>query len=78
MRLSDTGRKCDLGSPVREICTPGSEWGDGHKAPCRLGEATVSKGTALARLRKGYRSEACPYQPSARLSATFHNYGDVL
>ena len=63
MRLSDTGRKCDLGSPVREICTPGSEWGDGHKAPCRLGEATVSKGTAPARLRKGYRSEACPYQP---------------
>jgi RNA-directed DNA polymerase len=29
---------------VQEICTPGSEWGDGFKAPCRLGEATDSKG----------------------------------
>jgi hypothetical protein len=29
---------------VREICTPGSEWGDGYKVPCRLGEATDSKG----------------------------------
>ena len=65
MRLSDTGRTCDLGSPVREIRTPGSAWGDGHKVPCRLGEATVSKGTVRARLRKGYRSKACPYQPYA-------------
>jgi hypothetical protein len=63
MRLSSTGHKRDLGSPVRETCTPGSEWGDGYKAPRRLGEATVSKGTAPARLRKGYRPEACPYQP---------------
>src|SRR5262244_928160 len=63
MRLSDRDRKCDLGSPVRDICTPGSERGDGYKAPCRLGEATASKGAALARLRKGYRAEACPYQP---------------
>src|SRR5262245_22462203 len=66
MRLSDRDRKCDLGSPVREICTPGSERGDGYKAPCRLGEATASKGAALARLRKGYRAEACPYQPCHR------------
>ena len=29
---------------MREICTPGSEWGDGCKVPCRLGEATDSKG----------------------------------
>ena len=29
---------------MREICTPGSEWGDGYKVPCRLGEATDSKG----------------------------------
>src|SRR5947208_17175649 len=63
MRLSDPGRTCDLGSPVRETCTPGSEWGDGYKESCRLGEATASKGAAPARLRKGYRSEACPYQP---------------
>src|SRR5439155_11682165 len=63
MRLSDPGRTCDLGSPVRETCTPGSEWGDGYKESCRLGEATASKGAASARLRKGYRSEACPYQP---------------
>jgi hypothetical protein len=46
MPLSDRPRKCDLGSPVREICTPGSEWGDGYKVPCRLGDAPVSKGTA--------------------------------
>jgi hypothetical protein len=51
---------------VREICTPGSAWGDGHKEPCRLGEATASKGAAPARLRKGYRSKACPYQPCHR------------
>jgi RNA-directed DNA polymerase len=31
---------------VQEICTPGSEWGDGCKEPCRLGEATASKETA--------------------------------
>ena len=61
--MTGQGRECDLGSPVREIRTPGSAWGDRHKVPCRLGEATVSKGTALARLRKGYRSKACPYQP---------------
>jgi len=29
---------------VREICTPGSAWGEGYKVPCRLGEATDSKG----------------------------------
>ena len=29
---------------MREICTPGSEWGDEHKEPCRLGETTDSKG----------------------------------
>ena len=63
MPLSDRPRKCDLGSPVRETCTPGSAWGDGFKVPCRLGEATASKGAAPARLRKGYRSKACPYQP---------------
>src|SRR5262245_52581982 len=65
-RLTGTGRECDLGSPVREICTPGSAWGDRTKAPCRLGEATVSKGAAPARLRKGYGSETCPYQPTMR------------
>lgn len=48
---------------MQEICTPGSTWGDGYKKPCRLGEATASKGADLARLRKGYRSKACPYQP---------------
>ena len=63
MPLSDRPRKCDLGSPVRETCTPGSEWGDGYKESCRLGEATASKGAASARLRKGYRPKACPYQP---------------
>jgi hypothetical protein len=61
--LKRQGRECDLGSPVRAICTPGSEWGDGHKGPCRLGEGTASKGAAPARLRQGYRSKACPYQP---------------
>src|ERR1019366_4447062 len=55
--------ECDLGSPVQEICTPGSKWGDEHKGSCRLGQATVSKEAALARLRKGYRSKACPYPP---------------
>ena len=29
---------------MQEICTPGSAWGDGYKEPCRLGEATDSKG----------------------------------
>src|SRR5262249_30327971 len=66
MRLSDRDRKCDLGSPVREICTPGSEWGDGYKGSCRLGEATASKGAAPVRLSKGYRPTAGPYQPQSR------------
>jgi RNA-directed DNA polymerase len=30
---------------VREICTPGSKWGDECKESCRLGDTTVSKGT---------------------------------
>src|SRR5262249_7306628 len=62
-RLSDGGGKCDLGSPVRENCTPGSARGDEYKEPCRLGETTASKGAAPVRLRKGYRSKARPYQP---------------
>ena len=48
---------------MREIRTPGSAWGDGYKEPCRLGEDTAPKEAAPARLRKGYRSKACPYQP---------------
>jgi hypothetical protein len=48
MRL---GCECDLGSPVQEICPPGSAWGDGYKELCRLGEDTASKGAAPARLR---------------------------
>jgi hypothetical protein len=32
-----------LGSPLREICTMGSERGDEHKTPCSLGEGTGSK-----------------------------------
>src|SRR5262245_48723483 len=31
-RLSGLSGESDLGSPVREICTPGSAWGIGHKA----------------------------------------------
>ena len=64
--LTGYGSECGLGSPVREICTPGSKWGDEHKGSCRLGEATVPKEAALARLRKGYRSKACPYPPQHR------------
>jgi hypothetical protein len=61
--LNRSDCKRDLGSPVREIRTPGSAWGDGHKVPCRLGEATDPKGSDPARLRQGYRAKACPYQP---------------
>src|ERR1019366_2907631 len=32
-----------LGSPVREICTPGSAWGDEIKWPCLLGEKCSRK-----------------------------------
>jgi hypothetical protein len=32
-----------LGSPLREICTMGSERGDEYKKPCSLGEGTGSK-----------------------------------
>jgi len=32
-----------LGSPVREICTPGSAWGDEIKWPCLLGERCSRK-----------------------------------
>src|SRR5438874_6281899 len=64
-RLTRLGCECDLGSPVQENCTPGSAWGDGYKEPCRLGEGTAPKEAAPARLRQGYRSKACPYQPWA-------------
>ena len=45
--------QCHLGSPVREICTPGSAWGDEFKRPCLLGEGTGAKAQTTARLRKG-------------------------
>src|SRR5437667_6301794 len=35
--------QCYLGSPVREICTPGSAWGDEIKWPCLLGERCSRK-----------------------------------
>src|ERR1700678_398796 len=35
--------KSTLGSPLREICTMGSERGDEYKRPCSLGEGTGSK-----------------------------------
>src|ERR1700676_58656 len=35
--------KSALGSPLREICTMGSERGDEYKRPCSLGEGTGSK-----------------------------------
>src|SRR4029077_6440239 len=69
-RRTRPGRECDLGSPVREIRTPGSAGGDGCKEPCRLGEDTAPKEAAPARLRKGYRSKACPYQPHAVAGST--------
>ena len=37
-----TGKRT-LGSPLREICTMGSERGDEYKRPCPLGEVTGSK-----------------------------------
>src|SRR3974390_1510571 len=43
--LTGYGSEWGLGSPVREICTPGSKWGDEEKEECRRGEATVSKET---------------------------------
>jgi hypothetical protein len=61
--LTRPGCECDLGSPVREICTPGSEWGNRYKEQRRLGEGTVAKATAPVRLRTGYRSKTCSYQP---------------
>jgi len=48
-----TSRQCHLGSPVREICTPGSAWGDEIKTPCSLGEAPARKAYTGARLRNG-------------------------
>src|ERR1700682_1822047 len=35
--------KSTLGSPLREICTMGSERGDEYKRPCSLGAGTGSK-----------------------------------
>jgi hypothetical protein len=57
-------RQCQLGSLVREICTPGSAWGDENKGPCPLGEASAPKrlrpqGTAQAKVVK-----ARLYQPA--------------
>ncbi len=37
-----------LGSPLREICTMGSERGDKHKRPRSLGEGTGSKESATS------------------------------
>src|SRR5215471_15211689 len=50
--------QCHLGSPVREICTPGSAWGDEIKWPSRLGEGTGAKAPATVRLRTDYRFKA--------------------
>jgi hypothetical protein len=36
-------RKSHLGSPVQEICTLGSAWGDEFKKPRSLGEGTGVK-----------------------------------
>jgi hypothetical protein len=58
-------RECDLGSPVREIRTPGSARGDRYKKPCRLGDVADPKESGLTRLRKGYRFKVCPYQPAS-------------
>lgn len=38
-------RESRLGSPVREIRTPGSAWGDECKTPCLLGETPARKRT---------------------------------
>jgi hypothetical protein len=40
-----SNREVHLGSPVREICTPGSAWGDECKTPCLLGEIPARKRT---------------------------------
>src|ERR1039457_6983748 len=55
--------ECALGSPLREICTAGSDWGDESKKSCRLGEASGAKAPSAARLRKGYRFKARLYRP---------------
>ena len=52
-----------MGSPLREIRTAGSDWGDEYKKPCRLGEVAGAKAPPAARLRKGYRFEARLYRP---------------
>src|ERR1035441_10892280 len=44
--------ECALGSPLREICTAGSDWGDESKKSCRLGEATGAQGPAAGRVRQ--------------------------
>ncbi len=59
MPLSDRDRKCDLGSPVRETCTPGSAWGDGYK-----GHA----GSVMPRSRKGPSGKAPQRLPLQGLS----------
>jgi len=51
---------------LQEICTAGSDWGDEHKKPCRLGEVAGAKALPAARLRKGYRFEARLYRPRER------------
>src|SRR5664280_3271065 len=58
--------QCTLGSPLREIRTAGSDWGDESKKPCRLGEVDGAKAPPATRLRKGYRFEARLYRPQHR------------
>ena len=51
-------------SPLREIRTAGSEWGDGHKKLCQLGEGTVTKVAEQQRgSAKATGFEARPYPP---------------
>src|ERR1019366_10606667 len=52
-----------LGSPVREICTPGSAWGDEIKWPCLLGERCSRKRCASSGSARATVVKTRLYQP---------------
>ena len=51
-----------LGSPLREICAAGSDWGDEFKRSRLLGEGTGTKAPDTARLSNGYGFKARLYR----------------
>src|SRR6266699_6729518 len=62
-----------LGSPVREICTPGSDWGDEIKWPCLLGEKCSRKRCASSGSARATVVKTRLYHPARSVVRAWSN-----